>query len=101
MFNEVLTLVAYTTAFDSIGNQKKLKSYSDVLCEVRSCTRYERYNYAVADRIPEFVVTINSCEYHNEVDCEFRGKKYNIARTYEADRDLIELTLERNIGQND
>lgn len=98
MFNDTLTLLPYTIERDELGNPKKIKTEKQVLCSVESATRYEFYNYGVADRRPEFVVTINKCEYGGETDCIFRGENYNISRVYEVDRDLIELTLDKEIG---
>lgn len=102
MFNDELVLITYGILEDSVGNKKKSEiRRKALLCEVRSTTRMEYYNHATADRRPEYVVTINSCEYEGEVDCEFRGRKYKISRIYEntdADRDMIELTLERQMG---
>lgn len=101
MFNDTITLIGGRVASDKIGNQKRIQLSTEVLCEVRSCTRYEYYKNGASDRVPEFIVTVNSCEYHGETDCQFRDEAYNISRTYEKNRDLIELTLERKVGKVD
>lgn len=96
MFNDVLTLIAVKkTDYDSIGNPVKIETQRDILCDTRSVTRYEYFNYGTDERVPEIVATINACEYFGEKSCMFRGNRYAVIRTYEADRDLMELTLER------
>ena len=102
MFNDVLTLIHTEITRDKIGNQIKNETERDVLCNTRSATRYEFYNYGVADRVPEVIVIMNKCEYFGETDCIFRGRRYFIRRTYEPEdeRDLIELTLEKGQNQN-
>lgn len=99
MYNDTITLIRYTTGRDKIGNPTKEKELRELWCSVRSATRYEYYNHGVADRVPEYVVTINAFEYAGEVECIFRDKEYNISRIYEADRDNLELTLERKVGK--
>lgn len=97
MWNDELTLINYTVIPDSIGNQKQVNQRKTILCSVQSTTRTEFYNYGDSELRPEYVATINLCEYDNEVEAEFRGEQYVITRVYEADRDLLELTLSRRI----
>lgn len=99
MFDEEITLITYETGSDEIGNPVKRETRrATVLCSVRSVTRSEFYNYGIGERRPEVVATMNKCEYSGEFDCEYNGHKYSVSRTYDADRDLIELTLERQAG---
>lgn len=101
MFNDELTLISYTVENDKIGNPIKNKTERTILADVRSCTRNEFYNYGDAERRPEYIVTINDCEYQNEVDAVFKGDPYNVLRTYKNGRDLIELTLVRDFKRNE
>lgn len=97
MFDNELILISYSVEPDDIGNQKQKKNKKTILCSIESTTRMEFYNYGDSELRPELVATINLCEYENEVEAEFRGEQYVITRVYEADRDLLELTLSRRI----
>lgn len=97
MFNHEIIFISYRITPDSIGNQNKKKCYRPALCQLRSVTRYEFYNYGIADRRPEYVVVVNRWDYGNEVECVFEGIVYNISRIYELDEDLLELTLEKKM----
>lgn len=97
MFNDELKLITYQIMPDGIGNQKKVPLYKTILCNIQSTTRSEFYNYGDSEFRPEYVADINACEYENETEAEFRGEIYTITRTYEVDRDLLELTLSRQI----
>lgn len=97
MFNDKLILISYETVLDDILNSRQEPFERVILCNVRSSTRNEFYNYGLADLRPEFVVTVNTCEYFNETDVRFRGQEYKVTRIYELNRDLTELTLSRKI----
>lgn len=97
MFNDVLTLISYEVIPDGIGNQKKECIKKTILCNVQSTTRNEYYNYGDSELRPEYTAEVNSCEYEGEHEAEFKGEQYVIERTYEIDRDILELTLSRRI----
>ena len=97
MFNDELTLISYEITPDEIGNQKKDDVLKTILCSVESTTRTEFYNYGDAELRPEYIATINKWEYDDEPLALFRDKQYTITRTYEADKDHMELTLSRSI----
>lgn len=97
MFNDELTLISYSVVVDEIGNQKKEIVRKTILCNVQSTTRNEFYNYGDSELRPEYVAEINACEYEDEHEAEFKGKQYVIERTYESERDILELTLARRI----
>lgn len=95
-FNDEISLIHYETGLDNIGNSKKRTTFKRiVLCAVRSVMRNEYYKYGADELRPEYTVTLNLLDYENEKECELRGKKYKIVRTYEVDRDLIELTISK------
>ena len=97
MFNHEVTLIKYLVEPDSIGNEKKKAQEKTILCDLRSATRLEFYNYGDSELRPEYVATINSCEYDDEVEAVFKGEQYTITRVYQDERDLMELTLSRRI----
>lgn len=94
-FDDVLTLLKPTYESDKWGNMIVTSlNKRDVLCQVKSTVRSVFYDYGNFEHHPEYVVTINTVEYENEGFCILRGQRYTIIRTYEATRDLLELTLE-------
>ena len=97
MFNDELTLISYMVSPDGIGNQKKEKVYKTILCDIDSTTRTEFYKYGDSELRPEYIATINSCEYEGETLALFRDEQYTITRTFKNGRDLLELTLSRSI----
>ena len=99
MFNDQITLVKKNNTYDKAGDKQSKETKTTLLCEVRNSTRQEFYDYGDDENRPEFVVTINLCEYDNEKKALFRGREYRINRTYEASQDLIELTLTRRISR--
>lgn len=97
MFNDELILISSITENNEIGIPVKKEVRRTVLVDVESATRNEFYNYGDAERRPEYVVTMNSCEYNEEPEAIFRNKQYTITRTFQNGRDLIELTLSRKV----
>ena len=99
MFNDEITLIAQNNTYNKAGDKQENRVETTVLCEVRSTTRNEYYNYGDNENRPEYVVTLNSCEYNGETEVMFNNRKYRVTRTYIVDRDTIELTLSRRIGR--
>lgn len=99
MFNDELILIKKNNTYDKAGDKQSHLVETTLLCEVRSTTRNEFYNYGDNELRPEYIATINSCEYQNEKKALFRGNEYNITRVYELDRDTTELTLSRRISR--
>lgn len=99
MFNDELILIKKNYSYNEAGDKEAQEVKTTILCEVRSTTRTEFYEYGDNENRPEYVVTINTCEYSNEKVAQFRGNEYRITRVYEFDRDLLELTLSRKISR--
>lgn len=97
MWNDELILIRKNYTYEKSGDKEPNEVRTPILCEVRSATRTEFYEYGDNENRPEYVVTINACEFDNEKVAEFRGHQYRITRTYEVDRDLMEITLSRKI----
>ena len=97
MFNDVLTLITYSVDPDGIGNQKKVRTEKNILCNVQSTTRNEFYNYGDSELRPEYVAEVNACEYENEHEALFKNEQYVIERVYQVNRDMLELTLSRRL----
>lgn len=99
MFNDELILIKKNYSYNEAGDKEAQEIRTTILCEVRSSTRAEFYDYGDNENRPEYVATINTCEFNNEKLAEFRGNEYRITRVYEVDRDLTELTLSRKISR--
>ena len=97
MWNDELILINYEIEPDEIGNQKKQRTETPILCDIRSTTRNEFYNYGEGELRPEYIAIVNDFEYSGQKEAEFKGEQYIVTRTYQDQRDLLELTLSRSI----
>lgn len=67
-----------------------------VYCTVKSVGMRETYEAMSHGLKPEWVFELtHSFEYQGEKECEFKGNRYRIIRTYVNETDGIELTAER------
>lgn len=99
MWNDELILIKNNNTYDKAGDKQPNVKETSILCDVRTATRNEFYNYGSNENRPEYVATINSFEFDNEKTAIFKGNKYRITRVYEIDRDLTELTLSRKLSR--
>ena len=97
MWNDELILINYEIEPDEIGNQKKIRTETAILCEIRTTTRNEFYNYGDSELRPEYIAIVNDFEYSGQKEVLFKGEEYIITRSYQSERDLLELTLSRSI----
>jgi len=97
MMNEELTLIATTTDKNDIGDIINIEKRTDVLCEVESVTRSEFYHAAKIDMQPEIIFIVNKYDYEEEAEVEFKGKKYDVIRSYEpnAKRNSEPMDIDR------
>lgn len=74
----------------------------EVFCTVRSVSQTEAYQARATGLAPELRLKLeHTCEYEGEQQCEFRGVRYDIIRTYMDEKDGIELTIQRTEGNAD
>lgn len=67
-----------------------------VYCTVKSVGMRETYEAMSHGLKPEWVFELtHSFEYQGEKECEFKGIRYRIIRTYVTEADGIEITVER------
>lgn len=102
MWNEQIVLISYPDYEDSYHyhyDDEENAIEITLLAQVRSVTRYERSLFGNLENVPEYVVTLNKCEYDNQNICKFRNEFYSIERQYEIDELYIELTLVRNTSE--
>jgi len=97
-YDHELTLVSQTYTEDEIGNQIPVEERKTILCGLKSITRGEFYNAALAGLKPEITFVIHGYEYNGEKKLEFEGEKYKVIRTYMKDFEEMELVCEKVIG---
>lgn len=99
MWNDELTLIRYSDKISDISEHTNgIAEEITVLADVSSVTRTEFYKYASPENKPEYTVRLNKIDYDGQYYCKLRDKEYSIVRTYEVDRDIIELTLAKKRG---
>lgn len=94
-FDEVITLRAMTEdikdGFSSVmeGGQRK------IYAERKSVGRTEFYLSAQAGMRADIVFALRAADYGQEPQVESDGQVYDVSRTYQRDRDIIELVCVR------
>lgn len=96
--SEVVTLVKFTYAVDSIGQRIPQESRRNVFCQVSSVTASEFFEAGRAGLQAQLRISIFAPEYEGETTVEYNGKRYGVYRTYLAKDESLELYLERKVG---
>lgn len=95
-YDHELILINQSYSFDEIGNQILSDEVETrVLCNVKSVSRAEFYNAALAGLNPEIVFVVHAYEYNGERKVKFNGELYRVIRTYQTDFEEMELVCER------
>lgn len=92
---DVLTLISGIPEargrFEEVSEVRRV-----VYCTIRSVGMREAYEAMSHGLRPEWVFVLShSFEYRGEKECEYKGVRYRIIRTYVTEADGIELTAER------
>lgn len=78
-------------------HEAKTETVREVFCEVTSVGRSEFYAAYNMGMQPEYVLKLaDMYEYRDETELMFRGKRYNVIRTYVTPDGGIELTIQRS-----
>ncbi|MFR7474350.1 MAG: phage head-tail adapter protein [Christensenellales bacterium] len=96
--SDVVSLIAQTFFQDEIGQEASKETKRDVFCNVSSITRNEWFEAAKSGFQPQLRITMLRYDYQNERIVEFKGVRYAVYRTYESQKELIELYLEDQAG---
>lgn len=96
--SDVVTLIAQTFTQDEIGQEIAEETGRDVFCNVSSITRNEWFEAAKSGFQPQFRMTMFRYDYQQERMVEYQGMRYAVYRTYESQKELIELYLEEQAG---
>lgn len=98
---DVCQLIKVNTTFDEIGQSIAEEEPFKVFCEAGAITRSE-WNAAGLQGIkPSIMLIVNAFEYNEELDVEYRGKRYSVYRTYtEMESNKTELYLQLKVGDD-
>lgn len=94
MFGDIANLITKTPDGTDDNNDPKFNETSvQIFCNRRSVRQTEFYQARSQGLKPEVVLEMRSIDYNGEEEAEFDGKRYDIIRTYEPNKDFIELVL--------
>lgn len=105
MYGDVINLLSDSTTTNSIGDAVKTPVSREVFADRKSIRQSEFYQAAAAGLKPEIMFEINLIDYEGEryltysEDPAEDPKHYTIIRTYEKDRDKIELICKRVVNK--
>ena len=95
-------VIAYLIGKTITKNEYKQEVETDTRTEImalyESVSQSEYYKGGEAGLRPEFRLTTAIIDYNGEKEVEYDGKRYGIYRTFEVDKDYIELYCERKGG---
>lgn len=90
-FDDEVILLATTIIQDEYANEVETEVQRTLLCNEESVGRNEFYNAARAGLKPTLIITIKYFEYEGEKRLIYKGKHYQVDRTYSQDKEDIEL----------
>ena len=93
-----IKLIKQTFTTDDIGQLIASESSNTLIAEVKNASQSE-YMQGRQDGIsPAFVFHVSIFGYDDETILEYKGERFSIYRTYQADENYIELYAEREVG---
>lgn len=93
-----ITLITETQTQDTIGQIVTSESTVDVIGEVKSVTQSEYMSGRQDGLSPAFVFLVSIFAYSGQTIVSYKGERFSVYRTYEADENTIELYCEREVG---
>lgn len=101
MNDDVLTLINTTQTQDEYGIFHEVDHPHQVFVHVNSISRSEFFSSGREGLNPSLEFTMFHGDYFGEKECEYKGDRYSIYRTYRVPgTDDIELYVERKGGTN-
>lgn len=91
-------LIGKTITLNEYKQEVEVDTRVEILAQKESISQSEFYRGGEAGLKPEFCLTVAIIDYNGEQEVELDGIKYGIYRTYEPDKDYIELYCERKGG---
>lgn len=98
MRDVIAYLIGMTITKNEYKQEKETETRSEILARKESISQSEFYKGGEAGLKPEFRLTTAIIDYNGEREVEVDGRRYGIYRTYEVDKDYIELYCERKGG---
>ena len=97
--SDIVQFVAKTYTQDSIGQYIEAQMARPVFCNIASATRSEWQSAGQLGFKPELVITMFAPDYQGEELAVINGVSYGVYRTYRRDDELLELYLEKKVGE--
>ena len=91
-------LIGETSTQNEYKQEIKVETRAEIMATYDSVRQSEFYKGGEAGLKPAFCLTTAIIDYNDEKEVELDGKRYGIYRTYEVDKDYIELYCERKGG---
>lgn len=98
MRDVIAYLIGKTITKNGLKQEVETETRTEILARKESVSQSEFYRAGEAGLNPEFRLTTAIIDYNGEKEVELDGKKYGIYRTYEVDKDYVELYCERKGG---
>ena len=94
----VVTLISEQNGTDSIGQVTTTETTSKLIAEVRSVSQSEYMNGKQSGLTPSYVFRVSMFGYAGQKILLYKGARYSVYRTYEADDNYVELYTECELG---
>ena len=98
MRDVIAYLIGKTITMNARKQEVETDTRTEIMALYESVSQSEFYKGGEAGLNPEFRLTTAIIDYSGEKEVELDGKRYGIYRTYEVDKDYIELYCERKGG---
>lgn len=96
--HDVVKLISAVTEQDATGQYITTESAMEVQASVKSVSRYEWAQAAIAGVTAAACLLVADANYSGEQIAEWRGARYAIYRVYERDDNFTELYLRAEAG---
>jgi SPP1 family predicted phage head-tail adaptor len=99
LFSDVVDLITVTNGENDIGDTIETETPRQVFANKKSIRQSEFYQAAMTDLRPELMFEVRTIEYDEEPKLGYKGKTYNIIRTYSKNGEITELICEGLVGE--
>ena len=98
MRDVIAYLIGKTITMNARKQEVETDTRTEIMALYESVSQSEFYKGGEAGLKPEFRLTTAIIDYSGEKEVELDGKRYGIYRTFEVDKDYIDLYCERKGG---
>ena len=96
---EKIALISIEYEQDDLGEWIETETSTEVFALVQSVTMYEFYQAGLEGMKPDFRFHVWLSEYHDEELVDYKGKRYEVYRTYIRKDGRIELYVNEKKGE--